>query len=49
MHLEGGQTIQNLLRLAIGRTCPAFLQPIDGRTNIFESAGDGFKNPFKNM
>jgi YVTN family beta-propeller protein len=49
IHLVGGQTIQNLLSPGDQTNLLAFLQSIDGRTNIFESAGDRFKNPFKNM
>jgi hypothetical protein len=49
VHLVNGQTIQNLLSAVDQANLLAFLQSIDGRTNIFESAADRFKNPFKNM
>jgi hypothetical protein len=49
VHLVGGQTIDSLLAPADRANLLAFLQSIDGRTNIFESAADRFKNPFKNM
>jgi len=44
-----GQTIQNLLPAGDQANLLAFLKSIDGRTNIFESAADRFKNPFRNM
>jgi len=49
VHLVNGQTIQNLLSAVDQANLLAFLQSIDGRTNIFESAADRFKNPFKTM
>jgi YVTN family beta-propeller protein len=49
IHLVAGQTIANLLGDADEANLLAFLRSIDGRTNIFESQGDRFKNPFKNM
>jgi len=48
-HLVAGQTIQNLLADGDRTNLLAFLRSIDGRTDIFESQGDRFKNPFKNM
>ena len=49
VHLVAGQTIHDLLGDADEANLLAFLRSIDGRTNIFESQGDRFKNPFKNM
>ena len=49
VHLVSGQTIQNLLGPGDQANLLAFLRSVDGRTNIFESAADRFKNPFKNM
>jgi YVTN family beta-propeller protein len=49
VHLVNGQTIQNLLSAVDQANLLAFLQSIDGRTNIFESQADRFKNPFKTM
>jgi hypothetical protein len=48
-HLVAGQTIQNLLADGDRTNLLAFLRSIDGRTDTFESQGDRFKNPFKNM
>ncbi len=49
IHLVAGQTIANLLGDVEEANLLAFLRSIDGRTNIFQSQGDCFKNPFCNL
>ena len=49
IHLVNGQTITDLLGDPDEANLLAFLRSIDGRTNIFKSNGDIFKDPFQNL
>jgi YVTN family beta-propeller protein len=48
-HLVDGQTIGDLLGDADEASLLVFLRALDGRTTIFESDGDVFKDPTRNL
>jgi hypothetical protein len=48
-HLVDGQTIQDLLSSPDEASLLAFLRALDGRTTIFESDGDVFKDPTRSL